>query len=284
MSLGENKPLALTLITFLTFLFYQDCHCQTIVSQQKNNEEIYLARTKQFNEFLDRFNYKTDFRGNPVDSIFRVKMPRGKMVGSLFDLKDNRIISGTETYSRNYADLKSTFIKEVMAKNAMIDKHSSAIIAEARSKVTFNNIPHTISIFLNQENVGTGIKWVILDVKGDIMNFLLADTAYVRFISPTSNETDFMNLKRALEDSDHLQYYASKGFRFDPVSAFFFGINSKQIKFEYVEQVIYHILDLPGWCVIVKDFNRTELNSGWLIYDLSTNSLSVGDYLKNLVR
>jgi len=54
------------------------------------------------------------------------------------------------------------------------------------------------------------------------------------------------------------------------------------MKFEYVEEVNYHITDIPGWCIKVKDFNREELNSGWLIYDLSTNNLNQKDYIRSL--
>ena len=54
------------------------------------------------------------------------------------------------------------------------------------------------------------------------------------------------------------------------------------LKFEYVEEVRYHILDIPGWCIRVKDFNRDELNSGWLIYDLSLNNLSRKEYIQTL--
>jgi hypothetical protein len=269
-------------ISFLLF-FNSNCFSQKIVSTQKTNEEIFLARIKQFNEFLDRFNYKTDFNGNQVDSVFKRKMPRGKFLNSIFDLKDKRILSGVDSYSKSYIDLKSAFIDEVLAGGRKINKYSPNIIAEARSRIVYKNAPQTISIFLSQEIIGENkVKWVILDVKGDIMNFLKADTAYVRFIPPTSNETDFINLKRALEDSDHLQYYASRDFRFDPVSVFFYCINSKLIRFEYVEQVIYHILDIPGWCIKVRDFNRNELNSGWLISDVGKNSLDRISYLKTL--
>ena len=50
-------------------------------------------------------------------------------------------------------------------------------------------------------------------LKGDAFNFLKSDTTFIRFIPPSSNETDFMNLKRALEDVSYLQYYADKDYR-----------------------------------------------------------------------
>jgi hypothetical protein len=91
-----------------------------------------------------------------------------------------------------------------------------------------------------------------------------------------------MNLKRALEDKEYLQYYASKDYVPDYLTVFYYMINSGSIKFEYVEEVVYHIIDIPGWVIKVKEINRNDMNSGWLITDVSRNSLDKDAYLKTL--
>ncbi len=256
---------------------------QEIVTPLNTNEQIFLARTKQFNEFLDRFNYKTTFTGDPVDSAFRSKLPRNKMISSLFDLKDKRTDPSSKEFSKEYSDLKTRFINEVVNNNTEVGRYSGSIIAEARSRVTYKGKSHAISVFLAQETIGESrIKWVLLGVKGDVFNFLKIDTTFIRFIPPSSNETDFMNLKRALEDVSYLQYYAAKDYQPDYLTLFFYLINSGVMKFEYVDEVIYHIIDIPGWCIKIKEFNRNELNSGWLISDLSKNSLDRAAYIRSL--
>jgi hypothetical protein len=258
-------------------------YSQTIVNPENPNEKIFLVRTKQFNEFIDRFNYKINFNGDPVDSVFMSKIPRDKMINSLFDLKDPRIDASGKSYSRNYIDEKAEFVNEVVHKNLLIYKYSGNIIAEAKSRVIFNGIPRAIRIFLTQEIVGKDmVKWVIINVKGDLFNFLQTDTAFIRFIPPSSNETDFINLKRALEDTDHLQYYSSKDYDPDYLTVFYYMVNSGLVKFEYVEEIIYHIIDIPGWCIKVKEFNRIEMNSGWLISDVGKKSYDKISYLKTL--
>lgn len=281
--LAYKRILPFVVLIMLVLLNYTSAYSQNIINPQKANEKIYLVRTKQFNEFIDRFNYKTDFNGNPVDSVFRTKMPRGKMIDILFDLKDPRTEPLNKGYSDNYVKTKAQFAGEVVQKNLSVYKYSSNIIAEAKSRIIYNGTPHTISIFLNQEIVGNDmVKWVMLNVKGDVFDNFKPDTSLIRFIPPSSNETDFINLKRALEDIDHLQYYASKEFKPDLLSVFFYCISTGSIKFEYVEKVIYHIIDIPGWCIKVKEFNRNELNSGWLIYDIAKNNLELKDYLISL--
>jgi hypothetical protein len=256
---------------------------QNIVSPQKTGEEIFTARTKQFSEFTERFNYKSDFNGNPVDQTFMTKMPRDKMISLLFDLNDPRTGTGNQNYSEEYVKTRAAFISDITKKQLLINSHSPGIIAEARARVIYNGKPQTISLFLNQEQVGkTSIKWVLLSAKGDIFDIFKEDTSMVRFIPPTSHETDFINLKRALEDADHLQDYASNDYHPDYLTLFFYCLRTGILKYEYVENVTYHIIDIPGWYFKVKDFNRNELNSGWLITDVKKNNLTLPDFLKSL--
>lgn len=256
---------------------------QRISGKQKESEDIFTARVKQFNEFVDRFNLVTDFNGNPADSVFRTKMPRDRMITILFDLKDPRILTKNTGYSEDFVRKKTDFLKEVTQKNLFLDKYSPGVIAEAKSRVIINGSPQTISIFLNQELIGRDrIKWVILSVKGNLPEIFRTDTTMIRFIPPASNETDFINLRRALEDVNYLHYYAYNGFEPDNLTLFFYYINSGIIKYEYAQEVVYHIISLPGWYIKVKDFNRNELNSGWLITDVERNSLGISDFIKNL--
>lgn len=280
---GFRKILSLGLIFCQSILFNSLCYSQTITNSVDPAEQIFLVRTKQFSEFISRFNHKINFNGDPADSVFRSKIPRDKMISSLFDLKDPRIDLSGKNYSKDFVREKSEFITEVNRKNELIYRYSDKIIAAAKSRILFKGVPKEINIYLTQETVGKDmVKWVISAVKGEFFNFLQNDTAYVRFIPPSSNETDFMNLKRALEDVNYLQYYSSKNYTPDYMTLFFYMLNSGIVKFDYVEEVAYHIIDLPGWCVKVKEFNRDEMNSGWLIYDLKKNTLEPEDYLKSL--
>lgn len=199
------------------------------------------------------------------------------------DLKDIRTLPLNENYSNNFIKTKTDSIRAVIQNNLLINKYSPNIIAEARTRIIYNGKQQTISIFLNQEIVGNDmVKWVLLSAKGDIFDIFKMDTSLVRFIPPASNETDFINLKRALEDIDHLQYYASSDFEPDYLTLFFYCIRSGMIKYEYVEEVFYHLIDIPGWYLKVKEFNRNELNSGWLISDIRQNNLNLTDFLKSL--
>jgi hypothetical protein len=278
-----KKPDRYFLLVFLALIGINPAFPQVLADPQKEREQIFTARIKQFNEFVDRFNLKSDFNGNPADSAFIAKMPRERMVHLLFDLKDPRIQNSGPDYSKDYIMTKEAFISDVVQNNLMLYKYSQGIIAEAKSRVIFNGEPRKIRLFLIQETVGDDmVKWVLYSAKGDILDIFKADTSMVRFIPPSSNETDFINLKRALKDSDHLQYYAVKDYKPDNLTLFFSFIKTGMMKFEYVEEVVYHIIDIPGWYFKVKDFNRNELNSGWLITDVDRNSNSIADLINKI--
>jgi hypothetical protein len=279
-----QRILLLTCTLILAFTASNQVLSQKIVSSANKGEDIFIARVKQFNEFADRFNLKSDFNGNPADSVFRAKMPREKMIPLLFDLGDTEAsINKSSSKRKDIVRMRNDFITNVCREKLILNKYSPGIIAEARSRVLIDDKPYTIRVFLNQEIVGDDmVKWVILTVKGEFFNFFKPDSTMIRFISPTSNETDFINLKRALEDSDYLHYYASKDFKPDYLTLFFYLIRSGQVKFEYVEEVVYHIIDIPGWYFQVKEFNRNNLNSGWLISDVARNNLNLPEFLITL--
>jgi hypothetical protein len=278
-----NRQYYLFFTIFLLILNRNLSYSQITLKQENQNEKNFIVRTKQFNEFLDRFNYKTDLRGNAIDSVFRSRVSREKLINSLFDLKDPRIYPAGKQDTSGYSALKSAFIRDVLNKNLFINKYSADIIAEAKSKIFYNNIPKKINIYLTREIVGKDmIKWVINSVNGEIFDFISTDTGFVRFIPPSSNETDFINLKRALEDKKYLQYYSSKDYKPDYLTVFYYMLNTGSVKFEYVEEVVYHILDIQGWCIIVKEFNRDEMNSGWLISDILKNTRDKTNYLYEL--
>jgi len=257
------------------FLFPNRTFSQNIDHSERN----YHLNVKQFNEFVDRFNYKTDFKGNPIDSSFSLTFKRADYISLLFNNEDPRNIKKDSDYLNLINDFKQT----VASNNLLINKYSLKIIAETKSLVVYKNQTHEIRIFLNQEIQNNGVKWVLLSVKADFLDVLKEDTSLVRFIPPTSNETNFISLKAALEDKNYQQYYAYSDYKYNQLSSFLFALNTEQIKFQYVNDLIYHIFDIDGWYIRVREFNRSTENSGWLIEDISKTNLDFNNNLSKLL-
>lgn len=274
----------LVIVTFCYLLLLglfcnKNAFSQTLTTSTGRN---YYLNVKQFNEFVDRFNYKTDFLGNIIDSIFKSKVSREKYLELLFNNEDPRLVLSNDNYSDNYVKLKKEFIQEVVSNNYFIDKYSIEIIAEAKSLVSYKNRSQEISVYLNQEIVNDGVKWVILSIIADFLNVLKQDTILLRFIPPTSNETNFISLKRVFDDNNFQHYYFYNGFSYDPISTFLFAVNTDLVKFQYVNEIVYHIFNVNGWQLKIKEFNRATENSGWLIDDISRMENSFEEFLEKM--
>ena len=276
-------------LVFVTFCFFlllglfcnKNTFSQTLTTGTGRN---YYLNVKQFNEFVDRFNYKTDFLGNTIDSIFESKISREKYLELLFNNEDTRLVPGNDKYSDNYVKLMKEFVQEVVSDSYLIDKYSIEIVAEAKSLVTYKNKSQDISVYLNQEVINDGVKWVILSVNADFLNVLKQDTVLLRFIPPTSNETNFISLKRVFDDKNFQHYYLYNRFSYDPLSTFLFAVNTGLVRFQYVNEIVYHIFDVNGWQLTIKEFNRATENSGWLIDDISRMENSFEELLEELIR
>jgi hypothetical protein len=242
---------------------------QVLTPDSANRYEIYDYNVKQFDDFADRFNFKTDYRGKTIIPVAYAGPSRQTIIASLFNHDDPRMIKSSEFYSPEYEVLIREFIYVVCRDSLSIDKNSENLFASAETRGRFRDRIVNFNIILNQERVGKDmIKWVIRDIEADFLYFLLEDTTILRFLPPSSGELDFKELKRALKDLDYLQYYAHKNYSFEPTSVFFYLQNKGEMEIESIQEVKYRVLDIPGWCMILKDFNRLSKNSGWLIEDI----------------
>ena len=251
------------LLSFFVFIIFFSSSLQS-----QNIEKIYGIKVKQFNEFINRFNYKTDFKGNSIDSVFSSKISRAYYIRLLFNEEDPSI----ESKNTDYLNRINEFINDVTTSEIFIYRYSDKIIAEVEANITYKGQQKKASVFLNQEILEPDmVKWVIKDVDADYLYPLKKDTTN-RFLSPSANETNFISLRRALKEKEFAYQYAYKDFNIDLLSIFFYEIKTGNIKVNQVNEITYHIFDIPGWYITVREFNRDTENSGWLIEDLKKNT------------
>ena len=77
---------------------------------------------------------------------------------------------------------------------------------------------------------------------------------------------DFMSLNRiTTERDDYITYYANKKFVVDETSVFFSLVYSGLLDIEYVLDLQFVFLQVPGYKFTIKHFERETNNAGWLI-------------------
>jgi hypothetical protein len=251
------------LLVFSLFLLTHSTLAQ-LVTDMDDESRLY-AESKQVNQFFRRFNGEEDEKGKrfyPGDKLFRTAKLRKKYLGILFD-ESNSGISNV---------LKTQFVKEVLDKpeSSILDFHGAGWFSEVHTTFVVDGKAQPVILFMELEKDHLGTKWVINKVHADIFEpYFLRDTTKIgRFLHPMSHELDFMNLRKALANSDSVSQFTVKRFVPDHLSLFLYEIKKGNMKFQSVNEVKFHFFQINGWYFELSEFNRPGYNTGWLMSGL----------------
>jgi hypothetical protein len=236
-------------------------HAQVI--REGDDETKLYAQSKQVNQFFRRFNGEEDEKGNRYyakDKQYRNEKLRKKYLGILFD-ESNTGISGA---------MKVEFAKNALEKPAFLNFHGGNWFSQVQATFSFNGKDENVLLFMELEKDHGGSKWVINKVYADAFApYFVRDTTKVgRFLHPLSHELDFMNLRKALVNSDSMSQFTVKRFVPDHLSVFLYELKKGNLKFKSVNQVQFHFFQIDGWYFELSNFNRPGYNTGWLISNL----------------
>lgn len=249
-------------ILALTIAFVWPVAGQTIGDFKMDETELY-AMTKQMGQFMRRFNYEEDQFGeklNPQDPRYRNNEMRRKSLPILFD---------QEKYG-NQTDLQRYFIEDVTkGDSTYMTFLGGRWFSEVSCTFRYNGKEVKVLLFLAVEKEGLGSKWVLTNVYFSEFNklFPVGEIAEreKHFLHPMSHELDFMNIYKAFQDPEVIEYYGSKEFQPDYLTLFFFEIKQGKLVFQHVDSVKFHVFQIKDWYFEVSWFNRSGLNSGWLM-------------------
>jgi hypothetical protein len=219
--------------------------------------------TKQMGQFMRRFNYEEDqfgYKLNPKDPKYRNNEMRRKSLPILFDQEKY----GTQTELQRY------FIEDVTkSDSSYMTFLGGRWYSEVSTTFKYNGKDVNVMLFLAVEKEGLGSKWVLTNVYFSEFNKLFPSGEMAEkekhFLHPMSHELDFMNIYKAFQDPNVIEYYASKEFQPDYLTLFFYEIKKGRLVFQHVDSVKFHVLQIKDWYFEVSWFNRSGLNSGWLM-------------------
>jgi hypothetical protein len=253
-----------TVLFLLCCITFTDAQNLKIKGAEDDESDLY-ARTKQVNQFFRRFNSEEDLTGkrlDPSDSLYRNQLFRRQYIRELFD-KESTVIS---------PELKESFIYEVtdFADPKYLDFHAGNWISEVQADFNFNGKNIELSLFFVLEKENGGSKWVIKTVYFEeyAQRFKSEDEPEPAFIHPLSHEIDFMNLRKAFRQKEHVQEFAQKTYVPDHLTLFFNDIKKGRMSFIQVTNVKFHILQIEHWYFELSEYNRKGYNAGWLISNL----------------
>ena len=235
---------------------------QTIGDFKMDETELY-AMTKQMGQFIRRFNYEEDqfgYKLNPKDPNYRSNEMRRKSLPILFDQEKY----GTQTALQRY------FIEDVTkGDSTYMTFLGGKWYSEVSCTFKYNGKPVNVMLFLAIEEEGLGSKWVLTNVYFSEYNKMFPQGEMTEkekhFLHPMSHELDFMNIYKAFQSPEVIEYYASKEYHPDYLTLFFYEIKQGKMVFQQVDAVKFHVLQIKDWYFEVSWFNRSGLNSGWLM-------------------
>jgi hypothetical protein len=267
--LSKNGKSAVLLAAGYLIMGYFCASAQLITSDNSQLPRNYLIRVKQFHEFISRFNYEKDFLNRDIGAAFAAKMSREQYIGLLFN-------SASEDRTKEkvmHDTLVANFIREVCRDSVFIDIYSELVFAELKCRVTANGRNSYLSVLVKQE-IDHGLKWSFVsvypdpDTAGEEYNSPGIQSDQPDYIPPLSNETNFIVLKKILNGRNNLRIYTARRHNPERINDFYRAIGAGELKFSYVEAITYYLFDVPGWLIVIRNYQRDTANSGWLISEI----------------
>ncbi len=232
---------------------------------QMDETELY-AMTKQMGQFMRRFNYEEDqfgYKLNPKDPNYRSNKMRRQSLPILFD----QVKFGNQTELQRY------FIEDVTKDDSSYMSFlGGRWYSEVSATFTYKGKEVPVMLILAVEKEGLGSKWVLTNVYFSEFNKLFPKGEMAEkekyFLHPMSHELDFMNIYKAFQNPEVIEYYASKEFQPDYLTLFFYEIKKGNLVFKRVDSLKFHVFQIKDWYFEVSWFNRAGNNAGWLMSNI----------------
>lgn len=232
-----------------------------------DDESDFYAETKQVNQFFRRFNAEETLKGDRLylgDIGYRDLDTRKKYIELLFDKKNTLMTR----------DVKFDFISDVCEGDTAfwLEFHGGQWFAEVSTLFSYNGRSIPVTLYMEIEQAAVGSKWVIQRAYSSFFDSLYSKTIPVgtdSFLHPLSHEIEFMNLGKAFKSQGSLSPFLAKTRNPDHLTLLLQGWENRKVRFELVEEVVFHFFQVPGWYFEVSHFNRSSYNKGWLISKLT---------------
>ena len=220
------------------------------------NKPMYEARVKLLDEFYARFNGKEQRKGVDVKYTDRKS--------NIMMLLDFSRFKSREDSAFIFAE---AFAGEVVRDSIMVNYTDSCWFAKVKCHGVLAKKEVDFLLYLSIEKRGKDMyKWVISDVEGSIFSTSRSIDHRELFLRPNDHEQSFASLVRTTEEtSRYIDDFVKDGYESDALSVFLTLVRCGQLKIDYVSDVEFVFLQIPGYSFSVKHFERETMNAGWLI-------------------
>lgn len=241
-------------IVLLSVLFGTKAYSQIVFEP---DPYLQKSRIGLVDEFMKRFNGETL---HPNISK-KTKDSRKKNLQLLFNLAQYK--SKQDPSFIKATDMVETIIKDSVTIH-FNDKEWAAI---AHCSGIIDGKKTTFTVYLTvQQRKADMYKWVISKVEGKCFEISPRDTSDKIMLSPDDHETNFISLSRMTQEQPYnIKMFMSKEHEYDETSVFMYLVRTKRLKINYVENLEFMFMQIPGYAFNIQYYERESGNSGWLI-------------------
>jgi len=242
-------------------------------------ESDFAFEVKTIDEFIERFNNDqyTLIREHLETKFPKKKFTRTDLVKTLFNY-ENPLWN---------AEQAAQFVKTVCdtTNEKFLDFYADNWYAQAECLVKYKGIPKKVTVTLQvvvSDRTGSA-KWVICGARAPFLDFSKRLDSK-KFLNPISHATDFIGLKKAMEDKMFVRNYLTEKFEESHLNKYLAALATGDIVFQQINAITYHFFSMENWLFTVKEYVRPGRNSGWLIQSLTKrNAKDKEEYKKNVL-
>lgn len=243
----------------------------------KNEELNFALEVKQIDEFIERFNFQenTMLLQYVEENYPGQNLDRESLIRSLFN----------ESNPKAQQKVIDEFVAQITnpLRPVVIDFMENDWYAAVKCMVKYRGKVETPTLILQiQQGPDLSAKWIVRSIRADFLRFPEKSNPE-HFLNPISHSTDFMGLRKAMNNLEHLPDYTFQDYEPDLLSVFLFEIMKGNLQFVQTNEITYHFLQVDGWIFQVNRHLRNTRNSGWLIDHLSRANESTKTYYRKHV-
>ena len=231
------------------------------------DNDILNYKVKQIDQFIDRFNFKENFKGQRINKALTIN----ERIENISHLFDNRFLVDCDT------NLVIQFIENICLEEKNIALSDPFVFSKISYNVLFKNNPSNIEVTLKyQTNSDTTFQWVLAGLNGEFLNMdIFAKQNNILY--PNAHEFNFLRLNKSLQDNKDVVDLMPSGFSTDFNSILLYLLHAGDLEVQEIKSHEIQFLQIKDWIFKVKFIDRFEENSGWLIYEI----FQISDSIKN---
>ncbi|MEM6265338.1 MAG: hypothetical protein AAGI38_22745 [Bacteroidota bacterium] len=223
-------------------------------------EEMYVLEVKQFDEFVERFNFDEQ---TPAIQYLRDKHPKSPLTREVFI----RSLIHSEAQNR----LVNEFVEEVCNASLphFISFYDFEWYAEVQCTFNYNGYPIETQVILQNEVLeDNSSRWIVVGIRenfvppGGRCDTLPPSENPLACLNPMSHATGFIGLRRAFRDKANLRNYFTTEEWNQSLTYFAHELFHKRLNLVSVGKITYHLLQLDNWIMVVNEYPTGTREAG----------------------